>query len=192
MLAAKLFAAAVLMLALVAYDVYERGSLAELALQGSAFVLLLTAAMGRIWASAHIASQKGRVLVRDGPYSIVRNPLYFFTFLAHVGAGLAFESLLLALVLAGAFFATHWGTVLEEEKWLRGKFPDEFETYFARVPRFLPKPWLLFYRDQILVAPARFSRAVLESSLILLVIPLALVVEWGHETAVLPVVLRLL
>lgn len=190
-LAVKLSAAAILTLALVVHDVYEEGSLAELALQGSAFVLLLAAAMGRVWASAHIALSKSRALICDGPYSIVRNPLYFFSFLAHLGAGLAFESLTLALLLGGVFFATHWGTVYEEERWLRGKFPGELGAYFARVPRFLPKPWLLSNRDQIVVAPGKLARAVLESSLVFLVFPLARAVDWCHLQAVLPVVVRL-
>lgn len=190
MLATKLVAVAVLPLTLVADDAYRAGSLLELALQGVAFVLLLTAAMGRIWASAHISTCKGRILVRDGPYSMVRNPLYFFSFLAHLGAGLAFESLLVASLLAVAFFATHWGAMLAEESWLRGKFPGEFDDYCAGVPRFLPKLGLLSHRDSISLAPAKLARAVLESSLLLLVFPMALVIDWCHRASVLPVVLR--
>jgi len=144
--------------------------------------------MGRIWASAHISGRKCQVLVREGPYSMVRNPLSFFTLLAHLGAGLAFDSLVIALLMAGAFFVTHWGTVLEEERWLQGVFGEEFEDYFRRVPRFLPKPWLLSSPRQIGIEPARFSRALRESSLILLVFPLALVVEWCHVRSLLPIV----
>ena len=190
-LAVKLLAAAILVLALVAEDAHEAGALVELVLQCSAFVLLLAAAMGRIWASAHVSPCKSRVLVCDGPYSIVRHPLYFFSFLAHLGAGLAFESLTLTLLLAGIFFATHWSTICEEDRWLRGKFAEEFDRYCARVPRFLPRPWLLSNREQMVVVPGKLARAVLESSLILMAFPLARAVDWCHLQAVLPVVARL-
>jgi protein-S-isoprenylcysteine O-methyltransferase Ste14 len=190
-LASKLLAAATLLFALFSQDVYEAGTLSQLALQSAAFLLLMTAAMGRVWASAHIADKKGRTLVRDGPYSIVRNPLYFFSFLAYLGAGLAFHSLVIALFMAAVFFVTHWGTVLEEERWLRGIYGAEFEAYFASTPRFLPKPWILSHPRRLDVEPARFSRVLLESSLILLVFPVALAVDWCQVNSLLPVVIRL-
>lgn len=44
--------------------------------------LCVGAAMaGRIWCAQYIAGYKNDVLVREGPYSVCRNPLYFFSFL---------------------------------------------------------------------------------------------------------------
>ena len=44
--------------------------------------LCVGAAMaGRMWCAQYIAGYKNDVLVREGPYSVCRNPLYFFSFL---------------------------------------------------------------------------------------------------------------
>jgi protein-S-isoprenylcysteine O-methyltransferase Ste14 len=190
LIASKLLVAAVLPFALCAQPVQGEGTLAALALQGAAFVLLLTAAMGRLWASAYISGRKARLLVRDGPYSIIRNPLYFCTLLAHVGAGLAFGSMTVAGIMAAAFFIGHWGTVLEEERWLRSTFGEEFAAYAAVTPRFLPKPRLFREPSRLELDAARFTRALGESSLILLVFPLGLVVAWCHTQGLLPVLLQ--
>ena len=56
-------------------------------------------------------------------------------------------------------------------------FAEELDTHVARVPRFLPKPWLLSNRDQIVVASEKLARALLESSLLLMVFPLARAVD---------------
>lgn len=191
LLTSKLLASIVLGFALLSHDVYEEGTLVELALNTAAFLLLFGAALGRNWTSAYISGRKNAVLVRDGPYSMVRNPLYFFSFLGYLGAGLAFKSVVIAIAMAVAFFVTHWGTILAEERRLRRAFGAEFDDYSRRVPRFLPRPWLLMNPVQIPLAPAKFSRATVESALIPLVLGLALVVEWCHVNAVIPVVFRL-
>jgi protein-S-isoprenylcysteine O-methyltransferase Ste14 len=41
--------------------------------------LALLCVAGRMWSSLYIGSRKNRELVTAGPYSITRNPLYFFS-----------------------------------------------------------------------------------------------------------------
>ena len=78
-------------------------------------------------------------LVVEGPYRIVRNPMYWSVALVMLGEGLVFHSLTL-VELAVAFFA---GTILfvlfYEEPVLRRKFGAEYEEYCHRVPRWLPR-----------------------------------------------------
>lgn len=50
------------------------------------YLLLIAAALGRIWAFAYIGGRKNRELCQKGPYALTRNPLYFFSFLGVVGA----------------------------------------------------------------------------------------------------------
>ena len=45
------------------------------------------AMVGRMWCAQYIAGYKNDVLVREGPYSVCRNPLYFFSFLGGIGVG---------------------------------------------------------------------------------------------------------
>jgi protein-S-isoprenylcysteine O-methyltransferase Ste14 len=178
--ASKLLALLLFALALVATHAYAPGSVACLLLETSGFLLLVAAAMGRVWASALISGRKNLELVTDGPYSIVRHPLYFFSFLGFLGAGMAFESLVLAVAFGSTFLLTHWPAILREENRLHQLFGDEFRIYQESVPRFLPHPWKLRSPVTVPLFPRLFTKAIVESSLILCVFLLARIVEWCH------------
>jgi protein-S-isoprenylcysteine O-methyltransferase Ste14 len=80
-----------------------------------------------------------RRLVIRGPYRFVRNPMYIGAGLALLGAALFYQSLPL-LGYTGLFFlATHLFVVLYEEPTLRRTFGDEYEAYFRRGRRWLPR-----------------------------------------------------
>jgi protein-S-isoprenylcysteine O-methyltransferase Ste14 len=97
-------------------------------------------ALGRHWAlMARVID--GHELVSQGPYAIVRNPIY-----------LAMLGMLLAIglcvsrwqALAGAVIVFAIGTVIRirsEESLLRAAFGPKFEDYARRVPAFVPRPW---------------------------------------------------
>jgi len=78
-------------------------------------------------------------LVVEGPYRVVRNPMYWAVACVMMGEALAFRSMALA-ALAIAFFAgTILFVLLYEEPTLRRKFGAEYEAYCRRVPRWLPR-----------------------------------------------------
>jgi protein-S-isoprenylcysteine O-methyltransferase Ste14 len=58
-------------------------------------ILLAIASFGRIWCSLYIGGFKTNSLISGGPYSLCRNPLYFFSFLGGIGIGLATETFFL-------------------------------------------------------------------------------------------------
>lgn len=157
-----------------------------LALESTAVAFLLVGAIGRIWCSVHIAGRKNAEVVAHGPYSVCRNPLYFFSMFAFMGAGLAFESLGAFAIFTAVFFLTHWPTILREEKYLRGVFGADFDAYCARVPRFFPKLSLYQTPPTLTVDTHVFTKSLRESGLI----PLAFVggqaVVLAHEAGVLP------
>lgn len=81
-----------------------------------------------------------RRLVVQGPYRLVRNPMYLGAGLALAGAALFYRSLRL-LGYAGAFLLiTHLFVVLYEEPALRRAFDGDYEAYCRRVGRWWPKP----------------------------------------------------
>jgi len=178
-------------LALVTHHVYPEDSLADTMIGGLGLLFLVAAAGGRIWASAYVIGRKNRSLVTDGPFSIVRNPLYFCSFLAFVGAGLSFESLALAVVFALTFFATHWPTIHAEERHLEEIFGEAYRAYRSRVPRFVPTLRRPDPGSSLEADPRLFSKAVLECTLIPLVFVLAELVELLKLEGILPVLLRL-
>ena len=78
-------------------------------------------------------------LVVEGPYRVVRNPMYWAVACVMMGEALAFRSMALA-ELAIAFFAgTILFVLLYEEPTLRRKFGAEYEVYCRQVPRWLPR-----------------------------------------------------
>jgi len=133
-----LFAAAWLGLALlVRPDGFQDVSHSIMEMTG--FLLLIVAALGRVWAFAYIGGRKNQELCRGGPYSLTRNPLYLFSFLGVCGAGLALQSPTL-FVIAALFFLGYYAVVIRaEESRLRGIFGTAFDRYRAEVPRFWPR-----------------------------------------------------
>ena len=153
-------------------------------------VLLTVGAIGRVWVAAYISGRKSVELVTDGPYSMTRNPLYFFSFIAYVGAGLAFEKLTLAVVFGVLFYATHWSTIISEETKLREAFGEQFDAYARRVPRFVPRLSLLRLPEYVTFRTAAFNRAVLDCGLIITVFLLAHVIEYGQNCNVVPILIK--
>ncbi len=78
-------------------------------------------------------------LVWQGPYRIVRNPMYLGAGLAVAGAALFYQSLPL-LDYAGMFLlATHVFVIVYEEPTLRQTFGAEYESYCKQVHRWWPR-----------------------------------------------------
>jgi protein-S-isoprenylcysteine O-methyltransferase Ste14 len=80
-----------------------------------------------------------RRLVVQGPYRVVRNPMYLGAVLALVGAALFYESMAL-LAYAGVFsLVVHLFAVWYEEPTLRRTFGKEYDDYCGRVRRWWPR-----------------------------------------------------
>src|SRR6266851_3990379 len=68
-------------------------------------------------------------LVVEGPYHVVRNPMYWSVACVMLGEALAFRSVALAALFVMIF----------EEPTLRHEFGAEYEAYCQRVPRWIPR-----------------------------------------------------
>lgn len=160
-------------------------------MESTGLILLVAAMGGRIWASVHLTGRKNRELVTSGPFSLTRNPLYFFSLLGFVGAGLVFESVTLAVLMGLVFFVAHWPTIRTEERQLEALFGDEYRRYRERVPRFLPVLGRPHSEEVIPVDARRFRLALRDALAIPLVMVLAEVAEWAQDTGLLPVLVEL-
>ena len=89
----------------------------------------------RALASGHV--RKNEALATSGPYAYTRNPLYLGSLFIGVGFAVAAQSLWIGLALVAMFFAIYLPVILDEEKFLRQKFP-EYADYARRVPRLFP------------------------------------------------------
>lgn len=187
----KLLFIPVICVALVSHHVWNEEGLVNLSLEVAAFTCVAVAAVGRIWVSAFMAGRKNQELVVDGPYSIVRNPLYLFSLFGFIGAGLAFEQLTFATAFAALFLATHLPGILGEERFLHEKFGSPFEDYMRSVPRLLPRSLRFRGPSECTFNTTVYSRAVVDSGLIMSLFLVAHLIEWGHLHHVLPVYLHL-
>lgn len=102
------------------------------------WVLFAAGALMRFWSTLYIGGRKLHTLACEGPYSIVRNPLYVGTFLIWSSAAVYFQSLTLGLgVLLGIAFYRLFA-VPAEEKQLRANLGEPYDQYLRTVPRFVP------------------------------------------------------
>jgi protein-S-isoprenylcysteine O-methyltransferase Ste14 len=76
-------------------------------------------------------------LVAVGPYRFSRNPMYAGVTLILAGWAVLFWSLTLTVYAAVVLLAFHIRVVTGEEPWLQRTFGADWESYRARVPRWL-------------------------------------------------------
>lgn len=152
--------------------------------------LVVVSAFGRLWASMYIAGYKQGRLVIDGPYSIVRNPLYVFSFIGAVGIGFSSERLVVLAMLVLAFLLYYPRVVRGEEDYLLGKHGQAFARYQEKTPRFIPRLALLHEPDTYLVNARVFRKSFVDTALIILVFVLFEVIERLHDAGILPVLFK--
>lgn len=150
--------------------------------------------LGRTWTSLYIAGRKIEQFVTEGPYSVTRNPLYFFSILGGAGrggAGAQLGSIVSGLVFGVLAWMVFYVVVLQEGRLLADRYGADFAGYMDRVPRFWPD-WRL-WRDvpTLTVMPPRILRTFADAMLFLLMVPVAEGFEKLQGIGVLPVLLRL-
>ncbi|CAN5484558.1 hypothetical protein BH10BAC5_BH10BAC5_24840 [soil metagenome] len=103
--------------------------------------------MIRLWAVSYAGSETrttsgagGTYLVTQGPYSIVRNPLYVGNVLIYLGMGIMSNALFpwLQIFAIIYFLFQYYCIILTEERFLKGKFGTTYNKFFNTVGRFIP------------------------------------------------------
>jgi protein-S-isoprenylcysteine O-methyltransferase Ste14 len=135
----RIFGVLVLLLVLFTTHSFSQGSLTDTVLEMSGLFLLTICSIGRLWALLYISGYKKLELITEGPYSMVRHPLYVFSLIGAIGIGLASENVLVLAVLVIFYLLYYPLTILVEEKKLVDKFDQAYLDYIKRTPRFLPR-----------------------------------------------------
>jgi protein-S-isoprenylcysteine O-methyltransferase Ste14 len=96
--------------------------------------------LGRMWSAVVTVKAEHRI-VKSGPYTITRHPIYTGLLLALVGTVLVRDTVaaLIGCVLIGT------GLVLKvrrEEAMLIEHFGDDYRVYQEQVPALIPRPWV--------------------------------------------------
>lgn len=138
--------------------------------QISGILLMFAGIVGRVLATLSIGGLKDRVIVKTELYSVCRNPLYFASFLMALGVGLISARADFTVLVTAAFLAIFYPMMRNEANLLRARFGD-FAEYEQRVPLFFPNFALWRERGRIEISFSRIKRTLLDSSLVLLAIP---------------------
>ena len=145
------------------------------------------ASLGRLWCSLYIAGYKNTSLVTKGPYSVTRNPLYFFSFLGGAGVGLATETLSIPLAVILLMMLYYPAVIKGEEKRLMDIHGEEFESYRRRTPVFFPKWSLLEEPQTYQVNPRIFKKNIFGALWFIWLLGILELIEAMHEIGILPV-----
>ncbi len=76
-------------------------------------------------------------IVATGPYRFTRNPLYLAMAVFTVGVALVVNSGWGLALVVPALVATHYLAIAPEERYLAGKFGDDYRAYRGRVRRWI-------------------------------------------------------
>ena len=98
----------------------------------------------RIWASGTIGLYRGekvkaKELVTEGPYALMRNPLYFGNGLIGLGWSIMAGFYAILLFVLCFFMLYNVFIIPYEEKFLEKSFGDKFRQYKIRTARFYPR-----------------------------------------------------
>ena len=113
----------------------------------SGLIVAIIGELIRIWSVSYAGSETrttsgagGTFLITQGPYSIVRNPLYIGNVIIYVGMGIMANSLFPYLQIFAIiyFLFQYYCIILTEESFLRSKFGVIYDKYFNSVGRIFP------------------------------------------------------
>jgi protein-S-isoprenylcysteine O-methyltransferase Ste14 len=175
----------------VTSSTYPPGERTHETVEWVGIVLIVTCILGRTWASLYIGGRKINNLVQSGPYSVCRNPLYFFSVLGAAGIGAQVGSIILGLSCAAIAMLVFTVVVIQEEQLLKARHGAAFVKYKARVPRFLPNPQLWKDVPTLTVHQLRVVRTFADALIFLMSVPAAEFIEILQEGGYLPVLLHL-
>lgn len=147
--------------------------------------------LGRLWSILYVGGRKNAELVATGPYSMTRNPLYFFSTIGAVGIGLMFGSLIAAVVLGCLTFQILVLTAKKEAEYLASKFGPAYETYALHTPMFWPNP--LRYNDppEANFSPSALKRTFFDGLYFLAIFPVIEFVEYLRSIDIIPALITL-
>jgi len=187
LLASQIFAVSIVVIILISSNVWgEKAPIINMILFLIGVILASIGAMGRLWCSLYIAGYKTDKLITLGPYSMCRNPLYFFSYLGALGLGFSTESFLIPLIISIAFAIYYPYVIKSEEAKLEEIFAKGFKEYVDNVPCFLPKFTSLMEPEEYIVKPILFREHMFDAIWFIWFIGIIEIIKELHTINILP------
>ena len=153
--------------------------------------LIALCVLGRTWCTLYIGGRKYHQFISDGPYSVVRHPLYVFSIVGAIGIGAQAGGFTAALACG---FLT-WLVLLRmaqiEEGAMLANFGAEYERYMAQVPRLMPKLSLHHSRKSLVVFPRQIAVTFFDAVLFFAAVPVMELFDYLHDAGILPTLFSL-
>jgi protein-S-isoprenylcysteine O-methyltransferase Ste14 len=162
----------IVLIPLVTDTTMRRHPLTELTVESVGYLLLLAGVGLRLWSTLYIGSRKSRELIRQGPYSMCRHPLYLGTCTIVMGVALLFTNPVMLLAILLLFVPATLMTIKMEESHLEELFGEEYRNYCRQAPRLWPSMRHYAGLETLEVSTRIIAKVAIETSGVLLV-PLA-------------------
>jgi protein-S-isoprenylcysteine O-methyltransferase Ste14 len=186
----RLFGLVIISLLLFTGHSFEQKEIVDITFEISGLILLSICSFGRLWSLMYISGYKSNTIITDGPYSIMRHPLYFFSLIGALGIGLASENVLVLALIICFYLFYYPFTIIAEERKLAEKFGQTYTNYIKRVPRFIPRLSLYKEPQSYNITVDKLIHNFVESMLLLWIFILMNVIETLQNIGVLPVLFR--
>ena len=155
----------------------------------------LIGVFGRIWSSLFIEGNKTQKLIVKGPYSLMRNPLYFFSFILLIGFCFFVKSILVFITFFLIWILIYRNTMNSEEKNLISNHNQEYVDYYNNTPKIFPNFNLyksFSVNDKMDIDIKKIERVLTESFGFLFLFGIIKVIEYLHLNGILPVYFHLI
>lgn len=176
---------------LVADSYWPDGEFVHESIEWIGIGLITVCVAGRTWCILYIGKRKNHDLVQDGPYSMVRHPLYLFSIIGAIGVGAQAGGFTAALVAGFLTWAIlHRMSQIEEDNMLE-IFGAKYFEYMMRVPRLSPNFSLYHSRTSLEVFPRQIMMTFFDAMIFFVAVPLMEVFDYLHDAGILPTLFHL-
>lgn len=149
--------------------------------------LISLCVVGRVYSTAFIGGFKNDILVTYGIYSVLRNPLYFFSLLGITGIAFISNHILIMLFLPLSFLILYLGLIKREAEFLHEKFGTAYEEYTKKTYALIPK-FTHYNAPKIMeINPKYLTKALLDAVWWLAAWPIIEFAEYLQSLHILPV-----
>lgn len=184
----RIYVFAVILLIIFAGSLIPSNSPAHEIMDLVGYFFVAICALGRLYCTGFIGGLKNETVIRSGPFSVVRNPLYVFSFIGVVGIGLQSGLITAFVLLVGGFMIYYPSVVKREEEFLRHKFGTAYDDYCSQVPRWIPNMKLWKEPEEIVLRPKFLRNAFFDSMVFFLPLPIFEMMELLHESGYLEII----
>lgn len=153
--------------------------------------LIWVGVIGRLWSTLYIGGHKSSTVIMDGPYSVMRNPLYFFSTIAAVGVGFQSGTLTAGIIFGVLCWLAFQIVTYREERHLLSIFGAPYAAYCAAVPRFFPSPRLFKDQATLTISTKRMYTTLLDGLVFFVALPAFEFAEYLQDIGVIPLLFRL-